>query len=88
MPDTGSPRTPSKEPANDIGRIKDENLRLLIQFSVHEIMAKELKTRLGSTVIHSCEPALGKLRQEDHTFQVSMDYKVKPCLNNKQKRQS
>lgn len=57
-PDTGSPRTPSKEPANGIGRIKDENLRLLIQVSVHEIMAKELKTRLGSTVIHSCEPSI------------------------------
>jgi hypothetical protein len=28
-------------------------------------------------------PALGKLKQEDNDFEVSLSYIVKPCLNNK-----
>lgn len=28
-----------------------------MQFSIHEIMVKELKTRLG-TMIHNCEPSI------------------------------
>jgi hypothetical protein len=27
--------------------------------------------------------ALGKLKQEDNDFEVSLSYIVKPCLNNK-----
>lgn len=56
MPATWSPRT-SNKPANHVGRMKNENLRLLMQFSIHEVIAKELKTQLG-TVIHNCESSI------------------------------
>jgi hypothetical protein len=31
----------------------------------------------------SAIPALGRLRQEDHQFEVSMGYVTRPCLKNK-----
>jgi hypothetical protein len=33
----------------------------------------------------SAIPALGRLRQEDHQFEVSMGYVTRPCLKNKNK---
>jgi hypothetical protein len=37
--------------------------------------------------VHAITPALGRLRQEDYEFQVSLGYTGRPCLKKKKKNQ-
>jgi hypothetical protein len=34
----------------------------------------------------TCKPVLGRLRQEDHGFKASLNYKVRPYLKNEKKK--
>jgi hypothetical protein len=36
--------------------------------------------------VHAITPALGRLRQEDYEFQVSLGYTGRPCLKKKKKK--
>lgn len=38
-----------------------------------------LKGRCG--VHHTCDPSIGRLRQEDHVFKASFNFKARPFLN-------
>jgi hypothetical protein len=35
-------------------------------------------------VVHTCNPVLGKLKQEDHKFKASLGYIVRSSLKNKE----
>jgi hypothetical protein len=35
----------------------------------------------SGVVAHTIIPALGRLRQDNHEFQTSLGYRVRPCLN-------
>jgi hypothetical protein len=34
-------------------------------------------------VVHAYNPALGRLKQKDHEFEVNLVYIVRPCLKKK-----
>jgi predicted Zn-dependent protease len=48
------------------------------------IIKKEIR-KLGM-VVHTCNLALKKLRQEDHQLETSLGYMQNPVSKNKQKR--
>jgi hypothetical protein len=37
-------------------------------------------------VVHTCNPALGRLRQEDHRFEASLGFIARSCLKRKKKK--
>lgn len=37
-------------------------------------------------VVHACNPALGRLRQEDRELDASLGYSVRSCLRTKQNK--
>jgi hypothetical protein len=39
-------------------------------------------------VAHTCNPALGRLRQEAYEFKAILGYKVSPCLKTKTNKQT
>jgi hypothetical protein len=38
-------------------------------------------------VVHTCNPAFGRLRQEDQKFQASLGYMISPCQKKPPKKQ-
>lgn len=53
-----------------------------------EKMGHKMEEKLGM-MVHACNLALGKLRQEDHCdFQASLNYIARTCLKKKKSKYS
>jgi hypothetical protein len=53
---------------------------------VFSLKRKREGRREPGMVVHDCNPSMERLRQEDHKFDIRLDYMVKPCLTKQRKK--